>query len=165
MTTDSLVILKNSEQLEFETCTFRPNHFYRHRKNETQHLVHGVIFDDKKFNELFELAHTKVLRDFKAIGLLPENNKPVSKTKFTSLADIHLYGRNSRTGKNIWFFRKFKDMIYGFYPMQGTKVENQKECYQWYLELIEGNVSCLDEADVQFGNTGIPIGYGNLRVW
>jgi len=36
--------------------------------------------------------------------------------------------------------------------------------YGWYLELINGNMESIDNEDVVFGNCGIPIKYGKLRI-
>lgn len=106
-----------------------------------------------------EFTHERVLSDFRAIGILTDKNKPISKSLFANQADIHGYGK-----LNIWIFRNSRERIYGFYPMQGTRKEQLAECYAWYLELVNGDLTSLDNTDVCFGNCGIPLVYGNLRV-
>ncbi len=106
-----------------------------------------------------EFTHERVLSDFRAIGLLTDKNKPISKTLFANQADIHGYGK-----LNIWIFRNSRELIYGFYPMQGTRKEQLAECYAWYLELVNGDLTSLENTDVCFGNCGIPLVYRKLRV-
>lgn len=106
-----------------------------------------------------EFTHERVLSDFKAIGILTEKNKPISKSLFSNQADKHTYGKLC-----IWIFRNSRERIYGFYPMQGTKKEQLAECYAWYLELVNGDLTSLVDEDVCFGNCGIPLQYGKLRV-
>lgn len=167
MKKENLVILKGTEKQEFNTGNILPNKHYRcisiTDNGITQYLVYGFVFDEETYNRLFELSHTRVMRDFKTLGIVTENGKPISKSLFTKEADKHKYG----TWKNalqIWIFRSSRELIYGFYPTQGTKLEAQKECYQWYLDIINGNVESLDDEDVVFGNCGIPLKYGKLRI-
>jgi hypothetical protein len=139
MKKENLVILKGTEKQAFKTDTILPNKHYRciclTEGKRSEYLVYGIVFDKDDFNRLFELSHTRVMRDFKTLGIVTENGKPISKSLFTYLADKHKYG----TWKNalqIWLFRSSRELIYGFYPTQGTKLEAQKECYQWYLDII-----------------------------
>lgn len=164
MNKENLVVLKGSTQLEFKTDIIKPNVYYRCIDiGKKQYLVYGIVFSHKKFKELFEFAQDRVLRDFKDLGILNEDNTPVSKSLFTNQADIHTYG-TGRKALKVWYFRNSCERIYGFYPMQGSKVENQKECYQMYLDIINGDVESLDNEDVKFGNCGIPLSYGSLRI-
>ena len=150
--------------IERGTTTFKKNNFYRHIVLENNlHLINGETFTNKEFDRLFILAIDRVKADFKKIGILGENDKPISKSLFTRVADIHTYG-SGRKGYKIWYFRGGKDLIYGFYPMQSNQRENQRECYQWYLDILNGEVDCLDERDVCFGNCGIPLSYSRLRI-
>ncbi len=160
MNKENLVVLKGSIQLEFETDVIKPNVYYRCVAiQKKEYLVYGIIFSHDKFNELFEFAQDRVLRDFKELGILKEDNTPVSKSLFTKEADIHEYGK-----LKVWYFRNTRERIYAFYPMQGSKIENQKECYQMYLDIINGDVESLDNKDVKFGNCGIPLTYDSLRI-
>ena len=161
---ENLVTLKSALTATKGNTHFKLNHFYRCiwlDKNTA--LVYGEHFTKVEYNSLFETAQKRVLRDFKTLGILGKGNTPISKSLFTKLADIHTYG-SGRKSLKIWFFRDSRDIIYGFYPTQGTKAEAQNECYSWYLEIIAGNMACLDERDLCFGNCGIPIAYGELRV-
>lgn len=161
---NNLVILATALQATKGTTSFLANRFYRHSVLEKNlHLVYGETFTQVEFDSLFINAIDRVKADFKKIGILGADEKPISKSLFTKLADIHTYG-SDRKGYKIWYFRGARDLIYGFYPMQGTKKENQTECYQWYLDILNGNHECLDDRDVCFGNCGIPLSYSKLRI-
>lgn len=166
MTKENLVILKGNKAIEFEGENLSPNTFYRclpTEKNEFgAYMVYGHCYDLKTFNEFFEFAHDKIMRDWKQIGLVGENNKPLSKTAFVKKANIHSYDK-----LRIWFFggtigdEKFN---YGFYPYIEPKPKNAIECYQNYLDTVNGNMVHFDCKDIQYGNCGIPISYNDLRV-
>jgi hypothetical protein len=159
-----LVVLKEALSVTKDSTTFKPNYHYRHIdfKNGV-HVVNGEDFTDTEFNSLFESAIDRVKNHWKEIGILGENNKPISKSLFTKLADIHIFGYGTRAMK-VWYFSNRRGCIYGFYPMQGTKIENQKECYQYYLDILNGNYDPLDEQNVCFGNSGYPLSYTRLRI-
>jgi hypothetical protein len=159
-----LVVLKGLESVQFKTDTLNPHRYYRHIQIEDQHMVFGIIFDDDKFNDLFEFAHDRVIRDFQKIGILGSNLKPISKSLFAKLADIHTYGYGRKNVYHVWYFRNTRECIYGFYPMQGNKKSQLNECYEYYLDLVNGNVESLDVCDVRFGNCGIPLVYDKLRI-
>jgi|688.fasta_scaffold263689_5 hypothetical protein len=159
-----LVVLKSALTATKGYTIFKANNFYRCIKVEGGYIVYGELFDEREFESLFEDAISKVIKDWVKIGLLTENGVRLSKTAFTKLADIHTYG-SGRNKMYIWYFRVSKDCIYGFYPMRGTNmVERQNECYQWYLDILNGKYEPLDERDVCFGNCGIPLAYSRLRI-
>jgi hypothetical protein len=160
----NLVTLHSALEATKGETKFRKNHFYRHVDyGNGHHIVNGEDFTDIEFKSLFESAISKVIKDWVKIGLLTENGERLTKTAFKRIADIHTYGAGKKTLK-VWYFRGDKDCIYGFYPMQGTNFENQKECYQWYLDILNGNDESLDEKDVCFGNCGLPLMYSKLRI-
>jgi hypothetical protein len=164
MTSENLVVLKDNKVLEFKTDILKPNINYRCIAIDNKNfLVYGIVFSKAKFNKLFEYTHTRMLNHFKTLGLIDANGVPVSKSLFTKLADIHTYG-NGRKAFKVWYFRTTREVIYGFYPMQGTAKENQTECYQWFLEVVNGNMEAVDSHDIMFGNCGIPLAYGALRI-
>ena len=166
MKSDLLVIVKGNKPLQFKTDILKPNVFYRHLElkegKKIEHLVHGIVFSDKDFFEKFEAAYQKVINDWNLIGLL-KDGKSISKSQFKKLADIHTYGRGKKS-LNIWYFRNSIDIIYGFYPSQGNLKIQLEECYEWYLEMISGNLESIDNGDICFGNRGIPLCYGKLSI-
>lgn len=165
-TFENLVMLKSDIETTIDGDLYKPNRYYRCMPtDETNYpfILNGTGFTQKNFDEHFEFVHTRVMKHFVSLGLVDEKLNPVSKAKFTKLADIHTYGRGKKAFK-IWFFRNSRDVMYGFYPMQGNKTDNANECYQYFTDIVSGNVECLDTKDVQFGNCGVPISYGNLRV-
>lgn len=163
MNTENLVVLKSALTVTKGHTIFKANHFYRSLPDKKGSVIFGEWFDNREIKCLFELAHDRVLRDFKAIGILTEDGKPISKSLFTKLADIYTFG-NGRKALKVWYFRSGRECIYGFYPMQGNQKENQTECYEWYLDIVKGNMEPIDNKDVMFGNCGIPLAYGALRI-
>ena len=159
---EELVVLKGPEYLYLGTNSFKPHNHYRHMvvndSLKDTHIVYGFPFGSETFNRLFESSYTRILRDFKSLGMINLADKPITKTKFKALADIHTYG-TGRKALSIFFFRKTRDCIYGFYPQSGSKKAMLDECYGYFLDLVNGKMDSLDEGDVRFKNTGIPIMY------
>lgn len=163
MKKENLVVSKLEVKFDKGHSEFRPNHFYRCLPENGDFLIYGEWFTQAERAELFETVHERMLRQFESLGLIV-GGKPISKTAFVKQADIHTYGRGNR-GLKIWFFRNSRNIIWVFYPMQGAKAKNAIECYNWFLELIEGNMESIDSEDVCFGDAGIPLSYGKLRIW
>lgn len=164
---DYLVCLKgNQKGFTTESGTdFNPHKAYRFIKNGKWNLVNGEPLSDKVFNTLFEFVLDRAKRHFELLGLT-KNGNPISKTKFKELADIHQYGRGKEM-LNVIYFNGFHNdkIIYGFYPL--CKGDSKAICltnaHQMYLQFLNGDSDDFDCEDIQFGNTGIPIGYGDLR--
>lgn len=167
METTDLVVLKTALKATKNQTDYRANVFYRCCVEPNGYLIHGEFFTKKEFDSLFEYVYDRVMRDFKELGMLGADNKPISRNKFNKLASVHTYGRGRKALKIYYFYKDTHVKIYGFYPSQGTKAENLQECYQWYLDIVSGNVEPLDgrfNRDVVFGNSGIPLAYGDLRL-
>jgi hypothetical protein len=165
MDINDLVVLKAAIEATKGNTKFKANKFYRCcEMDNNDKLVFGELFTKQEFDSLFETAHERVLRDWQALNLLGKDNKPLSKAAFLKLADIHTYGIGKKALK-IWYFRNTRDCLYGFYPTQGNKVENLNECYEFYMDTIKGEMVHLDNEDIMFGNCGVPLVYGGLRVW
>lgn len=172
MRKNNLAIIKSDSPFMRFQSLFEPNKFYRSIQlsegdDNAQILITGEVFTQVEFNELFEYATDRVLRDWNEIGLL-KNGKALSFTAFGKQADINEYtsffmGR--RTKMRILLFRTSKDIIYGFYPTNVTKLGDIKESYQWYLDTVTGITEHLNDKLIQFGNRGIPMSYCNLGVW
>jgi len=170
---DNLIVLKGVKPIEYANETFYPNKYYNvitlEEKPFKQHLVKGKIFQDDKFNENFEDATKRVLRDWEMVGLRDlDTGKPITKTAFNKLADVHVYTGYSggrRTRIRIIYFRNSKNCIYGFYVYNSTKAKDLKDAYEMYIETFNGSTEYLDSQEIQFGNRGIPIAYGDLGVW
>jgi hypothetical protein len=165
----NLAVIKSDTAIEHGVSLLYPNTYYRTLTvqdglSDNEVMIDGTIISVKEFNEKFEYAHDRLMRHWENIGLRDlHTGKPISRTAFGKLADVHTYtgaGRKLR----IYFFGT-KDCKYGFYPMIDTKANNLKECYQMYLDTFKGITEHLDCKDVQFGNCGIPLSYGDLRVW
>ncbi|MES2515932.1 MAG: hypothetical protein V4580_17395 [Bacteroidota bacterium] len=132
--------------------------------DNTQMLVFGCVFEKDEFDMLFDYVQDRVLIHWETLGLIVKG-KPVTKTAFKKLADVHTYGYGKRCF-NVAYFRNSKDCMYGFYPQyQGdSQTKTLQYAYENFRAFIDGDSEPFDMKDIQFGNTGIPIGYGDLRV-
>lgn len=172
MNRENLVTLKGKSTLivKADGTMFEPNRNYRcvevTRNKGREFLVYGVVFDETSFNQLFEYVYDKILREFKALGLVGENNKPITKKAFKERASVHQYGRGKGMLNVLYFYIKPKEYIYGFYPQfQGdSKAKCLENAYKMYLDLLNGDMEEVDFKNIQRGNSGVPIGYGDLRV-
>ena len=100
----------------------------------------------------------------KDLGLVTESGKPISFAKFKKLVDIHQYGRGQRR-LFIIYVRNSKDNMFAFYPPTTNRPEMLKICYEYLLDTIQTEMKqeFLD-GNVQWGNCGIPLGYGDIRA-
>lgn len=166
MDENNLVVLKQT-QMPFKNghTAYNSNLFYRACILGDNIIVNGEPFTEQLFNEKFETAQSRILRDWTGMNMFKPNGLPLSKTAFGKLANIHTYG-NGRDNLKVLYFHTTRECIYGFYPMfRGeTKAMSIKLAYGHYLDVINGNMDCVDSKLIQFGNCGIPIGYGNLRL-
>ena len=166
----NLVYVKGGEEFEHEYSKqkFKPNKPYRSSKlSKIDWVVNGCKFDAETFQERFQFVHDRVMHHWSDMGLL-DGDKPISKKKFKELADIHEYGFAGglkRSRLRIFIFSNATGIYYGFYPMADTKANNIDECYQMYVDTVNGNMEYFDCGDIQCGDKGIPISYGNLRSW
>lgn len=172
--TDYLVILKegvSSFTTNFQS-EFKVHTFYRaiQLENETQIeiLVNGEVFPKANFDLIFESGYDRVMRDFKLAKLVNENGKPVSKTQFKKLCDLHTYISSYRTKGKLFKgrFVTFKDR--GIYTFQTDFRENQndffKATYRMFIDMINGDLYPIEQKLVQYGNCGMSLSYSDLRV-
>lgn len=169
MKKENLVILKGKSTLISQCGTrIEPNKNYRcievSDETHSEFLVYGIVFDEKAFKELFVYLHDIVMSEFNDIGLL-DNMKPISKAQFKERASIHQYGRGKDMLNVMYFYTNPKECIYGFYPQfQGdSKAKCLENAYEMYKDLLNGEMDDFDCKDIQRGNCGIPLIYGDLR--
>lgn len=93
------------------------------------------------------------------LGLMDFNNKPLSYIGFKNRASVHKYGKVHK----IVFVGHPKDNLFGFYTKYGNNSVVLKEAYRMYFNLVKGSIEDYNNGDIQWGNKGIPLGYGNLR--
>jgi hypothetical protein len=100
----------------------------------------------------------------KELGLITETGEPISFAKFKKLVDIHQYGLGKRR-VFIFFILNSRENIFGFYPPTTNRPEMLKIAYDYLLDTIttEMKQEYLD-GNVQWGNCGIPLAYGDLRA-
>ena len=161
----SLVLLKGSNRLVLGDSTFAPLVPYRCVEVETngvlEYIVYGERFTERQFQLTFDYLYDIVMLHLNRYDLVKDYLKPISFTKFISLANIHEYGRRNSCHR-IYFFG-VRDFLIGFYTTKAPKKDNNKEAYKMYLDFINGDVTDFDNGFIQLGNCGIPIGYGDLR--
>ena len=168
MKKENLVILKGKSTLVSQCGTrIEPNTQYRcieiSEGTRKEFLVYGIVFDENAFNELFIDLHSVIMCEFNDIGLL-NNMKPISKAQFKERASVHQYGKGKGMLNVIYFYTHPKECIYGFYPQfQGdSKAKCLENAYEMYKDLLNGEMEDFDNKDIQRGNCGIPLGYGDL---
>lgn len=147
----------------FKNTTYKINTNYRVSFDEkgTGRLVYGEWMTKKQFDKRFELYIPILQERLKSIGLIL-NGKPAPFRVFKKLVDIHNYGTGKRTIKII-FIGHPKENMFGFYPMQGANPVVLKEAYEMFVALAKGEFEDVDCRNIQWGNCGIPICYGDLR--
>jgi hypothetical protein len=87
-------------------------------------------------------------------------NIPLSYTGFKNRASIHKYNNKYK----IVFVGLPKKNLFGFYTMYGNDSKVMKEAYEMYFKLVKGDMRDYNDGDIQWGNCGIPLGYGGLRI-
>lgn len=110
------------------------------------------------------LSNEALMEKLKALSLIDENGNPISFSKFKKLVDIHQLGIG-RKRLFIFIIGNPKENLIGFYPPTDARPEMMKICYQYLVDTITTDIKqeYLD-GNIQWGNCGIPIGYGDLRV-
>lgn len=98
--------------------------------------------------------------NLKDLGLMGMNNQPLSYTGFKNRASVHKYGSKYK----IVFVGVPKRNLFGFYTMYGNDSIVLKEAYEMYCRLVKGDLTDYDNNDIQWGNNGIPLGFGMLRA-
>jgi hypothetical protein len=167
-----LVVLKEGVSTfndAFSGTEFKPHTFYRARvltnENQKEVLIYGEIFVDEDFDNKFEYASERLMRDFKLCGLVKPNGKPVSKAKFKRDCQLHTYGRGQQKLFKALFFTMKDRQIYSFQTnLRENKTEFFQETYNQYLDIMDGDLEPIDNRLVQFGNCGIPLTYSDMKV-
>lgn len=98
--------------------------------------------------------------NLKVLGLMSiEDNKPLSYTGFKNRASVHKYGSKHK----IVFVGFPRKNLFAFYTMYGNDSKVMKEAYDMYWKLVKGSMEEYRDGDIQWGNCGIPLAYGDLR--
>lgn len=107
-----------------------------------------------------KLSNEQLVDNLKWLGLVSlDTNKPISYTGFKNRASVHKYGNKYK----VVFVGHPTQNLFGFYTMYGNDSEVMKEAYEMFVDLVKGNMEGYNEGNIQWGNAGIPIGYGYLR--
>lgn len=97
----------------------------------------------------------------KALDLLNEDGTPVKLGVFRNRASVGKYGKGGQNQLKIVLAGHPRENLFGFYVNCNPDPLAMKEAYKWYLDLLKGD---FEELDIEWGNMGIPIGYGRLRA-
>lgn len=99
------------------------------------------------------------------LSLIDENNLPVLYSIFKNRSTIHRYKGRMGTYK-IVFIGIPKENLFGFYATfkNDSDVNVMKEAYANLCLLAKGKIHPHKDGSVQWGNAGIPIVFGDLRV-
>jgi hypothetical protein len=106
------------------------------------------------------MTHKEAIQKFKKLGLVNKDGFPVSLTGFKNRASIHKYGNKLK----VVFVGLPKENMWGFYVMYDNDNIVMKDAHKMFLKLVGGDMSDFQAKDVQWGNAGIPLKYGDLRV-
>lgn len=110
-----------------------------------------------------KLTRRELLAKMKQVGLIGQDGKLILFSAFKNLASVHTYGKGRKALK-IVFVGLPKENLFGFYVMQGSELNNTKEAYAYLVDYVtNGNDEPYLLGDIQWGNCGIPIGYGRIR--
>lgn len=171
MKKENLVILKAKVgEFTHGHSTFKPFVYYRclpdmDKDRLIGYIIFGEWFSIEDYNQFFDLVYDRIMADFHDLGLFDSDSKVISKTAFKKRANIQTYTNGRANGVyHIWYIRDSRERIYGFYPSQGNQRDNLSECYEFLLQIISGNMEPIDEEDVCFGNSGIPLDYRKLSI-
>ena len=107
-------------------------------------------------------TNEELIKNLVELGVVNGDMKPISYSGFKNRASVHRYG--SPVKYKIVFLGQPKNNLFGFYVMYGDDTKVMKEAYNMFLRLIKGNMEDYNIGDLQWGNAGIPLSYGNLRV-
>ena len=107
-----------------------------------------------------KLPFDQVIPKLTELGLA-KDGKPVSLAAFKKVADAHPYGRRPYI---YAVYVGSKENKFGFYPPRRNKEESLKIAYEWYLELFTDKSFRWEFGSIAWGNCGIPLAYGKLRV-
>jgi hypothetical protein len=95
-----------------------------------------------------------VMTNLVVLGMVGFNdNGPISYNFFKNRASVHKYS-GSRTRK-IVYVGVPKRNLFAFYTSNGSDAECLKEAYEYYTQLVKGDVSPFLEKDVQWTSGGI----------
>ena len=110
-----------------------------------------------------KMEEYKTIENFETLGLIV-NDKPISKTKFKQLATVYTYGRGRNNLKCVYFYTNPKEMMYQFCGLWAgdTKKEVLDYAYDNFIKITQGDWSPWVDEDVNFGNSGLPIGYAKI---
>jgi hypothetical protein len=107
-----------------------------------------------------KLSNEQLVDNLKLLGLVRlDDNKPISYSGFKNRSSVHKYDNKYK----VVFVGQPKENLFGFYTMYGNDTDVMREAYEMFVNLVKGDMESYNEGDIQWGNAGIPIGYGRLK--
>jgi len=161
MNRENLAYIRESlnELIVSPTIHMKPHKAYRCIANGDDVTINGFIINMEGFNLLFENAHERIMRHFNLIGLI-KDGKPVNKTTFKQMANTVKYGKGESSFYVAYFYTHPKECMYRFAPIWGggSKAVQMTNLYNDFIELVNGDMTNIDNDNIQFGNCGLPFG-------
>lgn len=167
---NNLCILKRDEPLVIGHSQFDGKKHYRVSFDENGKgcIVYGEWMSMKKFKEKFELYIPVLQTRLYMLGMvvrrgISNDYQPVSFKEFKDRVGINNYGRGVSKMKIITLGEP-KENLFAFYPEISPNPIALKQCYEMYVKLVNGEWEDVDSGDIVWGNGGIPLVYGKIRV-
>ena len=165
MNAKNLVTLKSRKISlvdESSQTKFVPNKHYRCIEADGGYIVYGVHFNKGTFDNMFEFLHDRMMTEWSENGLLPMM-KPLSKSTFVEVLDVHQYGK----GKKKYWIAYVGNKMQGLWAFQclcqgDTKARFLKQAYDMYQQALNGNMQDIDDEMLQRGNNGILQVFGDI---
>jgi len=106
------------------------------------------------------LSLEEIIPKLTELGLV-NDGKPLSFSAFKKYAEAHPYGRRPYI---YIIFVGVKNNRFGFYPPKCNKLMSLKIAYQYYIDLFSDMKQEWLDGNVCWGNCGLPLAYGKLRI-
>lgn len=119
MEKENLVTLRHGlDELQYNGIQFKAHNFYRcDTDTGFPYIIFGTNVSKDVYENCFETAHARVLRDFKTLSLIDKNNKPIRKAMFKAALHQQIFrGRNRVILYVYYFYTHPKELCYAFYP-------------------------------------------------
>lgn len=157
-----------TELVTKDGLTFEPQKPYRCCLEEDEDpkgaLIWGEWFTLKDYNKLFEPVIDRIHREWTEMELIVDG-KPCTKKHFKEVLDCHKYGKGKKAFYSGFISKNHpKELCFQFTtPFIEPKSVFIGEAYENFVKVVEGNWEPIDNKRIIRGNSGIPLGYGEIR--
>ncbi len=106
------------------------------------------------------MTHAQAMQSFKALMLVDQYERPIPFKNFKNISSIHRYGNKYK----VLYVGHPKKNLWGFFLIWDNDMGFSKEAYKVFVKTVAGDMSFIEDKELQHGNAGIPISYGDLRT-